>query len=586
MFDATTWEIYTALLNGGTVICITHSTVVDTEALGRFIEHRYVQVSMMTPPVLKQLLRYSPRSLREFELLHVIGERLSVRDALQSQALVSGTLYNSYGPTEATILSTSHMIRDCDPPINHVPIGQAVEGAGAYVTDPHQRLVPLGVVEELVLTGPGVARGYIDPALNKDRFINLKVEAHSTRAYRTGDSVRICPRRRELEFLGRMDSQVKVRGQRVELGEIEHAIMAYFEEASDAVVVAREVEGYGLELVAFVVVKTGSACTIDEAELSRSIPSFRTQTAGEVTERLAAALPAYMVPAHVAVIPEVPLTANGKVDRRRLTMEAERMLRAKPVGKLKPAYVAPQSAVEIALCQTFADILQLPPDEVGATDTFFNLGGHSLMAMKLAARVSDKLRVSISVRDIFDHPIIVDLAAKIEAAGPARYDPIVACAAGRPAPLSFAQSRLWFLSEFGAGTSEYLMPLAARLSGPLNVPALRAAISAIEQRYHVLRSVFAHEKGDPVQVVRPHRHPDLPVVKVSAHDLERDLRAEQTRPFNLTREPGWRVRLFQLSTNENILSIVMHYIISDGWSVDLLCRELASFYKAARRQSP
>lgn len=587
IWDASTWELYTALLNGGTVVCIDRMTVLDAKALGNLFQDHHVQASMMTPAVLKQLMRYSPKSFEGFELLHIIGERLSVWDAKHIRGLVAGALYNSYGPTEATILSTSYEIPwDERALVNDVPIGKAIEHTGTHVVDSKLRPVPDGSVGELILSGCGIARGFTDPSLDKDCFFNLSIDGIPTRAYRTGDRVRVRPKDGQLIFLGRMDNQIKIRSQRVDLGEIEKAIVNNCEEATDAVVVTRNIADRGLELIAFVLGSTTAELTDDEDGSSFDEADENNKTAWDISQRLAEILPSHMLPAQVVVISHIPLTPNGKVDRRKLASEASNLPADVHTSKPRSTYVSPRTSTEASLCKIYAEILEQPLESVGTSDSFFALGGHSLMAMKLAAHASQKLATSISVRDVFDNPVIADLATKIDANSSSVQidDPIVPSDESSPAPLSFAQRRLWFLGELGIGDVEYLMPIAANLEGLLSIPALETSLQVIEQRHDVLRTTFVQKDGEPVQFVHAYCPRRLRTIKGTANDIQEILRVEQTTPFDLACEPGWRVCLLQIHPEQHILSMVMHHSISDGWSIDRLVYELGTLYKAALYQ--
>ena len=250
-FDASTWEVYTALLNGGTLICIDAMTVLDSEALSQIFMREGVRAAMFTPALLKQCLVESPAAIGGLGVLFTGGDRLDPRDAFKAQSLVKGDVINAYGPTENTVVSTIYRIPPGERGVNGVPIGRAVSNSGAYVMDPQQRLVPVGVMGELVVTGDGVARGYTDPERDLDRFVRVTIDGQPVKAYRTGDHVRYRPVDGQLEFFGRIDQQVKIRGHRIELAEVEHALLSH-DAVGDAVVVIREQDGQGLELVGFV----------------------------------------------------------------------------------------------------------------------------------------------------------------------------------------------------------------------------------------------------------------------------------------------------------------------------------------------
>ncbi|KAJ5413870.1 nonribosomal peptide synthetase TES [Penicillium cosmopolitanum] len=437
--------------------------------------------------------------------------------------------------------------------------------------DARQRLVPLGVMGELVVTGDGLARGYTDPTLNRDRFIEVTVDGETLKAYRTGDRVRYRPTDGQLEFFGRLDHQIKLRGNRIELGEVEHAICRN-SAVDDAIALVHTAEGQDPELVSFV--------TIRASETQHDANSVADLIGRDIEDQLRAALPAYMVPTRFQILDRMPLNVNGKVDRRALATRA-----LGDVAGLGPReVVAARNDVERALCEEFGHVLGL---EVGIRDNFFALGGHSLMATRVVSRINRRLHVTITVRDVFDAPRVADLAERVaHALGDTTYVPIVRNLLHGPVVQSFAQGRLWFLDRLYPDSTWYLMPFATRLRGPLQLSALNKALQALEERHEPLRTVFGQREGTDVQLVRPFVARPLRTINVSDGNwttLMRALREEQTTSFDLENEPGWRVAVFSLGPDDHVLSMVMHHIISDGWSVDILQRELASFYAAAVR---
>ena len=426
-FDLSAWEMYAALLNGGTTVCIDHLTLLDGNSLRHTFEQENVSIAMMPAALIKQYLADSPSTIGVLNLLYSGADRLDGVDAKQARTLVAGGVYNAYGPTENAILSTIYGVSEQDEFPNGVPIGRAISNSGAYVMDAQQRLVPIGVMGELVVTGDGLARGYTDPELERDRFVEVEIDGQPTRAYRTGDRVRYQPRDGQIEFFGRMDRQIKIRGHRVELAEVEHAMLQQ-EEVSDAAVVVREREGQGLDMVGFITARHDRVFSQDKggarggpyenadegiddevagAEKSREEPA-KTQLERQVRDRLRTLLPSYMVPGRIMVLEQMPINANGKVDRRELTQKAAAV--AATMETPRSARVPPRDEVEAAVCEECANVLGV---EVGVTDNFFDLGGHSLMAMRLAARISRRLDAHVSVKDIFDRPVLADLARQM-----------------------------------------------------------------------------------------------------------------------------------------------------------------------------
>ncbi|KAM5429090.1 putative NRPS-like protein biosynthetic cluster [Microsporum canis] len=386
-FDASTSEIYTAILYGGTVICVDAMAVLDSAGLGNVFKMEGVRVASFTPAVLKQCLIDSPSTIGELDVLFVMGDRCDPKDTFKALRSVRGHVFNAYGPSENTVISTLYRMLPEERCVNGVPIGRAVSNSGAYVMDPQQRLVPVGVIGELVVTGDGVARGYTNPEWDHGRFVCVIIDGQSVKAYRTGDYVRCRPVDGQLEFFGRMDYQVKIRGHRIELPEVEHALLA-FEDVSDAVVLARERDGQDLELISFVTVRKP-----ERNEPNGSGPVVECLLRG----RLEAMLPSYMVPAVIQVLEKMPVNANGKVDRRALAKSAKLATPNKALSARVPA----RDEVERVLCEEFASVLGI---EVGITDNLFDLGGHSLMAARLATRISSRLRHKIYIFDVLKSP--------------------------------------------------------------------------------------------------------------------------------------------------------------------------------------
>ncbi|KAF2462697.1 AMP-binding-domain-containing protein [Lindgomyces ingoldianus] len=578
-FDASTWEIYAALLNGGTIVCIDYFTTLDTQALSKVFMQEKIRGAMFPPALLKQCLATAPSSmLSGLDVLFAAGDRLDGQDAVKAQAHVPQGVYNAYGPTENAVLSTIYNVRPKDRFVGSVPIGRPVSNSGAYVMDAQQQLVSIGVMGELVVTGDGLSRGYTDPKLNIGRMAEVTIDGQRVRAYCTGDRVRVRPRDGQIEFFGRMDFQIKVRGHRVEPAEIENAMLGC-DEVDDAAIVIRHEEGQEPEMFGFITAgQSGLTGQATNGSPNDSAERFRRQLEKEVHKRLQATLPPYMVPAQIRALPQMPVNANGKVDRRELSRQVDEL----PTREEERPRMLPQNDAETIL---YEELNYLLGRDFDMGDDFFELGGHSLTAMKLATRLGRRLNASVAVKDIFDYPILTDLAAAIQQ-GTSPHRAIVPMGYSGPVEQSFAQGRLWFLDQLNVKAMWYIIPLATRLRGPLNVDALNAALQALEQRHETLRTTFEEHSGIGVQVVHARRSGGLRIVDASTYTKAGVLdavKAEQTRPFDLAVEPGWRVCLLRISESDNILSVVMHHIISDGWSVDVLRRELDVFYTAALR---
>ncbi|WP_164494554.1 condensation domain-containing protein, partial [Streptomyces sp. ADI92-24] len=426
------------------------------------------------------------------------------------------------------------------------PIGRPVAGFRTYVLDERLRIVPPGVPGELYVAGPGLARGYLDrPGLTAGRFTACPFGPAGARMYRTGDLVR---RRAggELEYVGRADQQVKVRGFRVELGEVEAALAEHPAVAQAAVAAVDD------RLVGYVVAHPDVAAS--PAKL-----------AVHLRERL----PDYLVPTVFMMLDALPLTPNGKLDRAALPVPE-----AAPAGSGR----VPRTPQEQILAELFAEVLGV--QRVSVDDDFFELGGHSLLATRLAARVRSVLGVELELRALFQAPTVAGLAEALARAGRAR--PALA-PYERPeaVPLSFAQRRLWFLHRMDAAAT-YHIPLALRLAGTLDRPALNQALADVVARHESLRTVFPEVAGVPCQrvldaaTVRLRARP----TEVTQDELPERLAESARQPFELATEPPLRAELFALAPDEHVLLLVMHHIAADGWSTGPLARDLAEAYAA------
>ncbi|HEX7239290.1 MAG TPA: amino acid adenylation domain-containing protein, partial [Longimicrobiaceae bacterium] len=494
------------------------------------------------------------------------GERMTAEAAARWHAGPLGEvrLLNAYGPTEATVTATLHEVpRAGMAPPGRVPIGRVLPGRRAYVVGAGGLPVPAGVPGELLLGGAGLARGYLGrPGLTAETFVPDPFGAEpGARLYRTGDRVR-WRAGGELEYLGRADEQVKVRGFRVEPGEVEAALAAH-PAVREAAVVAREDAAGARRLVGYVVPREGAPAP------------------GELREWLRGRLPEYMVPGAVVVLEALPLTATGKVDRRALPA---------PEAEAGGEYVAPRSPAEERLAGIWGGLLGV--ERVGVEDDFFALGGHSLLATRLAARVREAFRVDLPLSAVFEAPRLGGMAARVEALAAAAVAaaPIPRAADDRPPPLSFAQERLWFLDRLEPGRPTYNLPSALRLEGELDAAALEAALRATVGRHEALRTVLPVRGDAPVQEIAPADLFRLEIEELAAgagDDAEGEARRraaeELLRPYDLARGPLFRARLFRVGGGVHVLTFAMHHAVSDGWSMEILFRELGALYHAFLR---
>ncbi len=552
-FDPSVRDLLGPLTSGGRVILVpTAQAKEPRQYLSVIREQAVTKILSITPSFLRSLCEAAQERYLEQLALHTIltcGEPLEADLCDQVRAVFGAqvVVVNQYGPTECTLSSTWFK---ATPQANGiVPIGRSIANACVYVLGRHLELVPQGVVGELYIASVGLARGYFkQPVLSAERFI-ANPFGQGERLYRTGDLAK-WRADGQLEYLGRIDHQVKIRGFRIELGEIETQLLAY-PQIKQAIVIAREDEPGQKRLVAYLI--------SDEAIETAALRAH-----------LKGNLPDYMTPSAFVRLDAMPLTPNGKLNRKALPAP----------NFVSERYRAARSPQEQTLTELFAEVLSLP--QVGIDDNFFALGGHSLLAMRTVARVRDVLGVELPVRTLFEAPTIAELAPHIDTLRQSSDLIIPALTKQRRStvlPLSFAQERLWFLDQLGQGGA-YLIPLAMRLTGQLNVTALAAALSEIVRRHEALRTRFEIRDEVGVQVVDPPLAVKLTLRELAEDDLASRLQATAQQPFDLAKGPLVRFELLRLAPDIHVLSLVLHHIISDGWSMGVLVRELKELYTA------
>ncbi len=580
-FDFSVWEIWGALLHGGRLVVVPYWASRSPDAFRDLLRDERVTVLNQTPSAFRQLIR-ADESRPEGDLLAL---RLVIfgGEALELQGLRpwfdrhgdrTPRLVNMYGITETTVHVTYRAIdrADLDQPHGSSPIGRAIPDLQVYLLDRDFHPVPDGVIGEIHVGGAGLARGYLGrPGLTADRFIPDPFGGvPGARLYRSGDLARSWPDG-GLEYVGRADHQVKVRGFRVELGEIEAAV-ARHPDVREAVVAAREDVPGDVRLAAYFVPR------------ARPAPS-----ASDLRRHLKQTLPEYMVPASFVALDAFPLTPNGKVDHRALPT---------PGGSrpdLDGAYVAPRDPAEELIAGVWSAVLGL--ERVGIFDNFFDLGGHSLLATQVISRLRAAFSVEIPLRPLFDNPTVAGLAGCIESArqgGPGTSaPPIVRGTDPGPAPLSFAQQALWFLDRLAPGRPTFNVSAAVRIAGPLDLGALDRSFGEIVRRHESLRTTFAEAGGIPAQVIAGTSDARTDVVDLRhlppmdrAAEADRLASEEFRRPFDLARGPLVRARVLRLDDREAAVLLTMHHIITDGWSFGVAAGELAAIYDAFRDGRP
>ncbi len=567
-FDASTLEVWGPLLNGGRLVVMPPGAPSLADLERAITDHR-VTSAWLTAGLFHQVVEERVESLGGLRQLLAGGDVLSppaVRRFLE--AVPEARLVNGYGPTENTTFTTCHPMGRPGDVGRTVPIGRPIADTTVHLVGRRMESVPVGVAGELWTGGDGLARGYWDrPARTGERFVPHPWSGEpGARLYRTGDLARWRPDG-SLEFLGRRDFQFKIRGFRVELGEVEGAL-AELPGVADAVAVVRD-GAAGKRLLVYVVMEAGSEPVVETAEGAADAagPALR--------DALAERLPGHLVPSAVVVLDELPLTPNGKVDRRALpepgTSGEERRR------------VAPRTAAEEAVAAIWSDLLGVGP--LGVGDDFFALGGHSLLATRVVSRVADVFGAEVPLRTLFEHPTLEGFAATL-AALESREDQPIERGDG-PAPLSFAQQRLWFLDRLEPGSSAYNVPVAVRLRGGLDAPRLRRCLEEVVCRHEVLRSRFRESGEGPVQEPCPPPSLAMPLLDLSATGEQRReglarrvARQEGRRPFDLGRLPLLRAVLLRLGPADHVLLVTLHHVVTDGWSMSILTRELTALYSA------
>ncbi|CAM4407409.1 non-ribosomal peptide synthetase [Myxococcus xanthus] len=570
-FDVSVWEFFWPLMTGARLVLARPGGHQDPAYLKQLIQDEAITTAHFVPSMMQAFLAESAvEQCASLRRVFSSGEALSpeLRDHFVAR-LPETRLYNLYGPTEAAVDVSAW---DCHRslPSRTVPIGQPVANTALYVLDTRLAPLPVGVPGELYIGGVQVGRGYLGrPDLTAERFVpDGFAREEGMRMYRTGDRARVLPDG-SLEYLGRLDHQVKVRGHRIELGEIE-ATLEQHPAVQQAVVLARTAVGDDVQLVAFI--------------------SHRGHAPTPATLRdfLAERLPGFMVPSHIGILAELPLGPSGKRDRLAL---ASVQVEASDNGL---EWMAPRTPTELTVARIWSDVLKR--ERIGANDDFFQLGGHSLLATRVVARLRAILGVEVPLHTFFAAPTVAALAERLQScrSGGPKPPPLHRRSEPGPAPLSFAQERLWLFAQMTGPTAIYNMPSAVRLKGTLDVPALERALGDVVRRHEALRTVPRVEAGaEPVQVVLPAEPLTMPRVDLRAMPEEqREPRAEALAreeaalPFDLDQGPLLRARLLQLEDTHHILLLTLHHSASDGWSMGVFAREVSQLYGAFTRGEP
>jgi len=552
MFDASIVDIFLGLASGATLVIAPKAVILDPVRFLDLLRREGVTVATLPPAYLSAL---GPVDLTPLRLLITAGEAANPADVARHVRRL--TYVNAYGPTETSVCA-SYLKLEAGTEFSgdRVSIGKAIEHTQILILDEDLQPLPIGAAGELCIGGVGLARGYLDrPELTAERFV-MNPFREGERLFRTGDLGRLLPDG-NIEFLGRRDTQVKIRGYRVEPGEIETALKTH-PAVETAVVIAWTSTGAG-ELVAYVVPRAA----FEPRELRRF---------------LASKLPAYMVPSRWIRIATLPLNLSGKV-----ALDALPDPGAAEDIRLERGSSAPRTPLEKTLAGIWEEVLEVA--DFGVEDDFFEIGGHSLKAVRVLSRIQHRLGVRVEMADFFAHPTVAGLAALIDRSGTSREVPIPTAAPMEFYPLSNAQARIWVLARMEGGLAAYNMPIALELEGALDEGALERAFRAVIARHESLRTCFVSARDMPRQkilsageIVFELGRLDMTGV-ASAEDAARlRIQEEFTRPFDLSHAPLLRAGVFRVAERRWLLSLVVHHIVADGWSLDVLLRELSALY--------
>ncbi len=565
-FDAATFELWGGLLSGACVVGIEKSVSLDAVELGRELSEKAVTVLFLTTALFNEVAREAPDALCRLRVLLFGGELsdpASVRLLLERGG--PERLLHVYGPTETTTFASFHELRSLPERARAVPIGAPIANTDLYVVDGSGELSPPGVEGELFIGGDGLARGYWNrPDRTAESFVPDPFGSMGGRLYRTGDRARWLESG-ALEFRGRADTQVKLRGHRIELGEVEAALRGLPGVRDAAAMVREDLPG-------------------DRRLVGYFVPDEKRLAAFDIRSALAEKLPEFMVPQEIEELEALPLTVNGKIDREALPAPTRR-------ARTEAGSGDPRGPVEEAVAEIWKEILGV--ERAGVHDGFFDAGGHSLLAMRLLNRAREVFRVGLPLRGFFEEPTIAGLARMVEASrrvGALPEAPPLTKAhpegTSGALPLSFAQQRLWLLDQIAGASPRYHVSAALSMEGELDEAALRLSLDEIVRRHEALRTSFRVVDEAPIQVVQEEAGLPLPLVDLTLlsgearEELKRRLQDRARQLFDLSQAPLVRGLLVKLGRGEHVLQLTMHHIVADGWSVGIFFEELSALYEA------
>ena len=542
-FDASVWEIFTSLLGGGTLYLISKDTINNLNEFETYVNEKEITIGLLPPTYLAGI---EPGRLSTMKKLVTGGS--AITKSMVEQWKDGLEYMNAYGPTEYSIMTSAWKYREEEMCYGSVPIGTPVDNTRIYILDKNSNLLPVGAAGELCVAGDGIARGYLNrPELTAEKFTADPFKS-GERMYHTGDLARWLPDG-NIEYMGRIDDQVKIRGFRIELGEIEAQILLH-PLIREAVVIARE-DSHG-----------------DKYLVSYFAGEGKIETA-ELKNHLLKALPDYMVPSRFMQLEKLPVTSNGKVDKKELPeLEGH-------IG-IQTEYIAPANGTEEKLVNIWQQILGI--DRIGTRDNFFELGGHSLKATVLASRIHKEFNINIPLKEIFAGPTILEMRKYIENAGEDLYASIEPVKKAQYYPMSSAQKRVYVLSQLGTNGISYNMPSAVKIEGDLETDRLENAFKQLIKRHETLRTSFKAVDGELIQWVADDVDFVIGYEEAPEEEVVNIIR-EFIRPFDLGKAPLLRAGLIKTGKESSLLMFDMHHIISDGVSMEILIREFSALYE-------
>ncbi|MBU8583612.1 lichenysin non-ribosomal peptide synthetase LicA, partial [Bacillus paralicheniformis] len=549
VFDAFMFDVFGSLLNGAKLVIAPKDTILDMSRLAHVLEKEKVTVLMITTALFNLLTDMRPDSLKGLRRVLFGGERASVDHVRRALNTVGkGRLLHMYGPSESTVFTTYYPVNEVPDDAQAIPIGKPVSNTEVLILDSFGNVQPAGVAGELCVGGDGLVRGYFNrPELTAEKFTEHPFKT-GEKIYRTGDMARWLADDGCLEFIGRIDHQVKIRGQRIELGEIEHHLLTH-EMVQEAAVLA-----------------------VDTGKRDQMICAYFTadqELSSEELRRYAAeGLPGYMIPSVFMQLQELPLTGNGKVDRRALPEPDVTQAAQKE-------YTAPRSRTEAQLADLWQEVLNVP--KIGVHDNFFELGGHSLIGMTLIARIQQEMNVDLQLKDLFQAPTIETLAQAAEKTEKKSAVYIEAVPDRETYPVSSAQKRLYVLQQIEGAEKSYHMPAVLQLEGKLDLKRLESAAQMLIKRHEAFRTTFEIKDGEPVQRIWEAAELTIDVIDADEQEAEKLIK-EFIRPFDLTKAPLFRMSIIRFTGEKHLLLVDMHHIISDGASVSVLIDEMTKLY--------